>query len=501
MIWVLGIICVCLFLYSLLHDLYLIYIRGMPPGPFSLPVIGGVYCLNLKHPHLSLESLGKNYGKIFSLKMGPMGRTVFLQDINLINQMFEHPNTHDRPSLPTFDMVNNGADGIGSCNYDNRWKAITKMFHRGLARLTARTIEDKATHAYQQLMMRFSSKSSNNTEYYLREDVFTACSAILSSMVYGTEPETLDSPQLKSRIHYHNMLMSMLNPTYPMNILPVLWKLPTPVKSKFLRCISERDKLFNQSFQNHYENFSGEIEDMLDVVIEFEVNKTDVDRSKEIRREDLFLSIWTLYLAGSDTTTDESLWILLYLCVFPDVQEKARQEIDSVFTNEPENILQQKHHLNYTRATILECLRLSSPIAIGLPSVTSRDMQCGGYNIPKGTTWMPCQWHIHHDETHWPDPFALKPERFLDEQGNLYSNYHIFQKMPFIPFSRGRRPCLGQPIALDLLLIFVTMTLKRFTLQLPSGFKPDLSGNVLFNLRPNEYPVICTERFEQLVKE
>ena len=111
-----------------------------------------------------------------------------------------------------------------------------------------------------------------------------------------------------------------------------------------------------------------------------------------------------------------------------------------------------------------------------------------------GTSLLACQWHIHHDETHWPEPFQLKPERFLDKDGTIFSNYHIFQRMPFIPFSRGKRPCLGQTIALDLLLIYVTLLLKKVQLQLPANYKPDLTGNVLFNLRPNEFPLECTAR-------
>ena len=59
----------------------------MPPGPFSLPLVGGIYRLNPRVPHLSVETLGKQYGKIFTVKMGTMGHSVFLQDIKLVNQV------------------------------------------------------------------------------------------------------------------------------------------------------------------------------------------------------------------------------------------------------------------------------------------------------------------------------------------------------------------------------------------------------------------------------
>lgn len=41
-------------------------------------------------------------------------------------------------------------------------------------------------------------------------------------------------------------------------------------------------------------------------------------------------------------------------------------------------------NLFFSGATILECMRLSSPVAIGLPSCTNRDIQLDRYTIPKG---------------------------------------------------------------------------------------------------------------------
>lgn len=111
-----------------------------------------------------------------------------------------------------------------------------------------------------------------------------------------------------------------------------------------------------------------------------------------------------------------------------------------------------------------------------------------------GTIVMPNQWHVHHNSEYWPEPFDFKPERFLDENGELLPTYYIFQKMPYIPFSRGKRPCLGQHLALDLLLVYFASLLKKMTMRLPKGYTPNLNGYVVFNLRPNDFPVEFTPR-------
>jgi len=44
------------------------------------------------------------------------------------------------------------------------------------------------------------------------------------------------------------------------------------------------------------ENFSGEINDVLDVIAEFEQNREPEQDS--VTKNDMFLSAWTLYMAG-----------------------------------------------------------------------------------------------------------------------------------------------------------------------------------------------------------
>ncbi|KAH3780692.1 hypothetical protein DPMN_158511 [Dreissena polymorpha] len=63
------------------------------------------------------------------------------------------------------------------------------------------------------------------------------------------------------------------------------------------------------------------------------------------------------------------------------------------------------------------------------------------------------QWNIHHDETHWPKLFQFTQERIFDHKGHLLPTQLTFIKTPFIPFARGKRPCLGQHKAQDILLI------------------------------------------------
>jgi len=490
--WLLGCCLVLLLFYYTLKDLVLVHVYGMPPGPLSLPLIGGAHHLSLKHTHLSLTELGKKYGGMFSIRLGPVGRVVMIQDMKLITQVFEHPDCNDRPPMKVFEIISNGFDGIGTCAYSRRWKDITQIFHKGLAKLSQASLESRANHSYHQLFDQISA-TKLGTEYHPGDDIHNTCSAVFASLVYGIEPQNLSSQDLAMHKQDHQTLFTHLNPMCPVNLCPPLIHLPFPGLKQLKEIVNKRDKAMNASFMSHQEGFTGQINDMMDIIISYVQDRDSGKMQHDIRLPDLFLSSWTMYLAGCQTIVDTLMWSILYLSCFPQVQAAMHEEIDKA-TQKTTKVLEQKCNLHYTRAAIFEIIRLASPVANGIPKYNTRDIQLGEYTLPKGTMMFANQWPLHHDETHWPDPFQLKPERFLDEDGNLYTYQHIFHRMPYLPFSFGKRPCLGKHLGLDLLLIFIVGLLRKYDLALPTGCVPDLTGEMSFNLAPPRYPVVITAR-------
>jgi len=43
---------------------------------------------------------------------------------------------------------------------------------------------------------------------------------------------------------------------------------------------------------------------------------------------DLIISILDLYTAGSETTSSSIRWFILYMAVYPEVQQKVQEELD-----------------------------------------------------------------------------------------------------------------------------------------------------------------------------
>ncbi|KAL8564915.1 hypothetical protein ACOMHN_019818 [Nucella lapillus] len=92
------------------------------------------------------------------------------------------------------------------------------------------------------------------------------------------------------------------------------------------------------------------------------------------------------------------------------------------------------------------------------------DTTVHGYDVPKGTLVIVNLWAVMHDPQLWDNPQELMPERFLDEHGQL-------KPIPkaWMPFSTGRRNCLGESVAKPELLLVLSCLLKRFTFSFPEG--------------------------------
>ena len=99
-------------------------------------------------------------------------------------------------------------------------------------------------------------------------------------------------------------------------------------------------------------------------------------------------------------------------------------------------------------------------------------------------------WALHHDPTQWQDVNDFRPERFLDKDGNLGPKLDNW-----LPFSAGRRVCLGEPVAKPEFVLIFSCLLQKFTWRLPDGVTADLSPDrSVFGIVPKPHKLIIEQR-------
>ena len=142
--------------------------------------------------------------------------------------------------------------------------------------------------------------------------------------------------------------------------------------------------------------------------------------------------------------------------------------------------LDDQAEMHYTNAVMEESLRMASLAPLAAPHVTKVDIQVKTYTIPKGTAVFPNLYHIMHDPEYWQDPEEFKPERFLDADGKFHHDERV------IPFSTGKRYCIGQSLAEKEFFLFFSGILQAYRLTAMPGTKLpgiDINSTPMGNLR------------------
>lgn len=163
-----------------------------------------------------------------------------------------------------------------------------------------------------------------------------------------------------------------------------------------------------------------------------------------------------LFAAGQETTSTTLAWGFSYILLAPDVQKHLHAELDRVVGSDRLITMDDRPSLPHTNAVIMEIQRLCNLLQQNLLHRTTREVVVDGYTLPKGTTIVPQLSTVHYDEKIFPDPRRFDPERFLDQNGRFKPMAEV------IPFSVGKRQCLGESLARMELFLFLANLMNHF---------------------------------------
>ena len=194
---------------------------------------------------------------------------------------------------------------------------------------------------------------------------------------------------------------------------------------------------------------------------------------------------------GSLETVSTTLdWLLLYMAKHPKVQARLQAEIDGEIgtTKQPE--LSHRPKTAYVDAVIQELLRFSSvtPLA-GLFHRAWDDTELCGYKIPKNTLLIASTYGVHYDPEVWGDPEVFRPERFLNDEGKVNKNLVAMT----LPFSTGKRSCIGESLARDQIYLYITSIFQRFSVHCSDDVRMDNTVGIIRVSKP--YELTFTKRF------
>jgi cytochrome P450 len=154
--------------------------------------------------------------------------------------------------------------------------------------------------------------------------------------------------------------------------------------------------------------------------------------------------LMTLLVAGHETTASELAWAFERLVREPRVLDRLVAEVDADDGDA------------YLTATIQETLRRRPVLPNAEPRLVNKPVEIGGWHYEPGACLIANAYLVHHDPDVYPDPYAFRPERFLEESPGTYT---------WIPFGGGRRRCIGASFATLEMKIVMRAVLAAYSIE------------------------------------
>jgi cytochrome P450 len=171
--------------------------------------------------------------------------------------------------------------------------------------------------------------------------------------------------------------------------------------------------------------------------------------------EELRDELMTALVAGHETTASQLAWAFERLAREPAVLGRLYEELDGDSGEE------------YLTATVQEILRHRPVLLNAEPRLVMRPVEIGGVAYPPGVALIASAYLLHHDPAIYPEPHALRPERFLERAGGQAPGTYTW-----IPFGGGRRRCVGANFALLEMKLVLRAVLQRCELH-PAGARAE----------------------------
>uniref|UniRef100_A0A8C5M1W2 Cytochrome P450 n=1 Tax=Leptobrachium leishanense TaxID=445787 RepID=A0A8C5M1W2_9ANUR len=435
--------------------------------------------------------MAKEYGPVFSIQLGSEKIVVLCGYEAVKEALINYADEFsERPVIPMMTEISKGHGLIFS--QGETWKVLRRFTLSSLRDfgMGKKTIENKIQEEGDALVEVF--ESYKGTPFENQMIMNAAVANIIVSILLDTRFEYNSSTLLKLMKLVNENIRLLSSPLALLfNAFPsILRRIPGSHQKVFENALEMRN-FFEETFVKRREEL--DMNDQRNLIDAFLVKQKEEKPAPQMffHNENLLEVVSTLFAAGMETTSTTLRWSIMLMMKYPEIQQKVQEEIDRVIGS-AQPLVEHRKQMPYTDAVINETQRFGNIAPTAIPHATTRDLTFRGYFLPKGTHVIPVLSSVLQDPTFFAKPLEFYPEHFLDSEGK-------FVKIDaFLPFSAGRRSCLGENLAKMELFLFFTILMQKFTFKPPPGEEVDLTPNSGVTTSPLPHK-ICAFPREQIL--
>jgi cytochrome P450 family 135 len=401
---------------------------SLPPGPTTsrpLQTIRWIY-----RPGPMLEDCRRRYGDTFTLRIAHEGDWVFLADPDAIKQVFTgdprvlHAGEANVVVLPL--LGHHSLLLLDEATHMSQRKLMLPPFH------------GERMRSYEQVMTEVAAEEIDSwpagQPYAVRPAMQRITLEVIIRTVFGVQD---DERRERLRATLGTALEWGTDPRR-MAMLATLGPQRVARSQMFRRVRQPADELIYAEIRERRGAADlAERDDVLSMLLQ-----ARHEDGSEMSDEELRDQLMTLLVAGHETTASSLAWAVERLVRNPRVLARLREEVEA-------------GEDDYVDAVCKETLRLRPILALVLRRLTE-PMEIGGRLLPAGANIAPCIYLVHRDPRIYPEPYAFRPERFIEQPAGTYT---------WIPFGGGVRRCLGASFALFEMRVVLRELVSRLELR------------------------------------
>lgn len=428
------------------------------PGPPRLPLIGNAHqLLRADRIHMVTEGWAERYGSIFRINVGRR-RLIVVADAEAINEILrDRPGGYRRGRAQQTVIEEMGPPGVFIAEGDD-WKRQRRLVLSGLNIHHLNRYFDVVRTSTERLERRLARAAATGRSLEICDELTSYTVDVTSALALGHDLNTLERGDNQLQGHIQRVLQM----TSRRMAAPVAYwrRVRLPADRALDRSVVQMNEAIAAFIEKARGRMDAEPERYEEPgnLLESMLAAQRVDGS--FSEVDIVGNIFTILLAGEDTTANTLAWTIWLLATRPEVQARLAGEAEEVLGGDGAPLNHEDvERLAFTEAVLRESIRLKgvSPMLTAEPI---EDTTLLGTELPAGTRLVLLLSHAARTAAGRSEDFL--PERWLEDDDST-------RAPKTLAFGAGPRFCPGRNLAF--------LEAKAALATIARGFEVELDGS------------------------